>query len=184
MVHPEGNGAQERGQLLYEPGRSRERRFPLPWIPVMLILGGVLFCFVSLEQMDKESLWDRHGPVVISAFLFALGYATAVWVFRQMPFRVYERGVTAARVPFLDGLRRRERFVPFERVTGITIAYPWYLPDYWAIQVRYVHGGREHRFTTSFEEAPDLGPAVEALKKVSPQLVEEIPPSIEWPDRP
>jgi len=182
MAVPEADG--ERGDLLYEPpwsrGGNRFNDWTLPVASVAALAGGLTFAVAALllsagVGVGLGQWYELLVPVVL---LLGFGVPVTHWVFTQMPFRVYERGVEAAWVSLREGIAGDARFVPYQRITKVTIAYPMFLPEFMAIRVDYERGGRKRHFSVTWEEAPGIEAAAEALCSVVPHLVMEVPSTI------
>jgi len=119
----------EWGRLLYEPEWARGRRFrdknELVFFLAM-VGGGASIIALGLWVILTRENASSWGQLMSDAFLMGMGaimiasgFVQTRDAFREMPFRVYERGVTKTRVGWWDGIKRRETLVPLEHVLGV-----------------------------------------------------------------
>jgi hypothetical protein len=113
-------GHEDRGILLYQ----NRWRWPFIILGFIFILGFLSVAFFGIYVITQE--WDRLagnddprrfiGLAMVGVFLFGAVYI-GTFPFREMPNKIYERGVTLNQVSLRDGLRGREAFVPSEDIS-------------------------------------------------------------------
>ncbi len=99
-------------------------RWPFIVLGIFFILGFLCVAFFGIWVLLSE--WDRlagdddprrfFGLAMVGVYLIGAVFIGTL-PFREMPNKVYERGVTMNRVSLRDGLRGREAFVPAEAIS-------------------------------------------------------------------
>jgi hypothetical protein len=119
----------EKGALLYEEYKSRWVNI-LQWTGLVACFFGMAVGFVLLGWYDHvgNGDWGFLGfTILIGGMCVFFGVVYIISAIKDMPFKVYEGGVTLPTVPFRDGLDGRETFVPASdiiKVTSKTIYLP------------------------------------------------------------
>ncbi len=121
------------GELLYEEEWAKRRRWHDRWgFTIFFILGAAIIGLGSIVALGAT------GPFAflvifgsLSVGFLSVAVANLLLEARVMPLRVYERGFTLERVPVARGIRRREVFVPTERIERLELE---------------THGSSEHVF--------------------------------------
>jgi hypothetical protein len=120
-------GPPEWGELLYQPEWASKGKWndasniAIAVGLIILTLGAGIAWFLlwALTGMDTALLGLIFFALGILALTCSLPF---LWVeARIMPLRVYERGFTSGKEPFLKGISRRETLLPLERISRIEI---------------------------------------------------------------
>ena len=143
------NSSGERGKLLYLEEWGKKRKFE-DWTtiimgPIFIIIG------IAMAALPIISLYFGwlSGSVddIIMGFLFmeGVGFAILFIFFNDvktkvcfMPFAIYENGFTLTTVPWKQGWRRRETFVPWTRLESATLEeLPMYTVVFRIMKLKY-----------------------------------------------
>jgi hypothetical protein len=164
----------ERGHLLYEEYRIR-------WVRILGRFGfGAAFIGLALlYTFPPLGFWgdldvDPVGGfmlIFLGAMFGIIGVMLAVSSFKDMPFKVYERGVTLPIVPLRDGLAGRETFVPSREISKVTYEST-YVP-----KGGIVYYFRFHRFP-----GKDFNVSVKRPEEVTYWLFEALSCDVEGPE--
>jgi hypothetical protein len=168
-------GPSDWGDLLYEPDWSR--RFPLKniqaiFFPAIMIAFAALFVSQVVRGNiipGREIYAIMMGVMILGGVLISL-YLVVIEV-KTMPFRVYERGFTVDKVPFMMGLHRREVLVPRERIVSVTVRFNELGKRFYSIVIRYKDEGGSSRALEVHQDDPLS--ALEALVHIASDILDD-----------
>jgi len=81
--------------------------------------------------------------------------------------------VMATKVPFFEGIRGRDRFVPFRDVRRITLEYSENFTWVRIFGFHYSHNGKEERFYVGLKDPRNNRKVLDLLRDLCPQLIDE-----------
>jgi parallel beta-helix repeat protein len=111
---------------------------------------------------------------MMGVVLVFMGYAMFMRAAQEMPFRVYENGVTQPKVGVFKGVKREEVLIPWAAIERVGI-YTTPLYTVALKQLRFVHsGGKE--LIISYEELSD---PMEVIRLVAKKVPERMGPEFE-----
>jgi len=139
----------DRGALLYQAVWWRHRWHD----PALMVMGlGFLVVGTCLEAnfiyLGLTTSLDISAIVLGSILGWTFTCSGIMFSYIEhamMPFKVYENGFTLPVVPFWTGVRRREVFIPRERITGVSRHRPKRPRAGITIEVRYLDADGEPR---------------------------------------
>lgn len=175
----------ERGGLLFEdePGYLRYHHRKMNRFLKVSFLGfGILALGLTWGAFAQ---WDvvTDQPVsllflfVVLAVLSYMAFFTLLWTFAvRKPFRIYDNGVMATKVPFTEGIRGRDRFVPFRDVRRITLEHSENFKWVRIFGFHYSCRGKEERFYVGLKDPGNKRIVLDLLRDLCPQVIDEDAP--------
>jgi len=110
-----------RGALLYLEEWGGKRRFEdrgNVFTGIALIPLGITVMFMGIAIGNPSAVIMLGVLGFVVAFM---GTALFLQTVKTMPLALYEKGFTLVKVPWLEGWRRQEYFVPWERLEGVEL---------------------------------------------------------------
>jgi len=171
-------GPSAAGELLYEP-RWAHRRI-LGWEVVVAGVASICLGIASLgptiSLLRIGSQLDLFLAPSMLLLFFSFGVYLITYELRHMPFRVYENGFTEILVSLGEGLSRRERVIPKERIVALkqTMERSGF-QRIGVITIIYSRPGSTDRtlYLLPGIDVDDKDRALEALVRLAPDAVDE-----------
>jgi hypothetical protein len=177
-AHPEW------GRLLYEPDWARQRRFRergMIVVFLLMVVAGMAMVLMGAWMLTDTSLLSSAPVVGVILLILGTGIGTVIGGYRlssndvrEMPFRVYEAGVTRTRVGWWDGVRRRQALIPLDRMLGVEYVEGQGRPmEERGLFIRLRDGDVETREELQPWQVEDALEVLIALRSVIPQGFDE-----------
>ena len=116
-------GPPEWGEIIYEPRwvyESKYREFGRIGLHLSFAIFASVISFILIIMNINEYDETHVYPFIILFFIaFPTGIYEILMLYKSMPFRIYEKGVTQPFIPFRMGMHREEILIPFSRVHSI-----------------------------------------------------------------
>ena len=174
------------GDLLFEPDLSNVlyRGNPFPMFMMVVVLIALVFSTSIVVRSSREGLdyVARYFTfVTVLCYFFCLSLFYFIGISR--PFSIYTRGFTSPKVPFSDGFKNRDLFIPWDSVQKVVIG-SWKngrSPNPRSILlIHYRDGGTIMKVGVRMEIIrPFFWRPIELFRTYVPDRIDEIPP---WVD--
>ena len=111
--------AGDKGTLLYIEEWAKTHQYSVNFDESYILTHMVSLLFSCIALLSTSSTFERISIIIFFSFLWVIDYLV---LGRDMPFCIYENGLTDPKTPFKNVFKRRERFIPWNDIH--TIGFP------------------------------------------------------------
>ncbi len=176
---PQYIGPVEKGKILFQEEWATKRKYKNMgdlFISGFLIFAGLVIIGigVSLAFYSSGSMLPLLMLSMVGVVMILMGWRKFADAAKEMPFRIYENGITEASTTVAKGLKREETFIPWSAVQIVGISNTPFMTVALR-QIRIVHsGGKEMVLSYSVMTDP-----MEALRIFAKKVPTKLAPELE-----